>query len=190
MEPYVTETAYIPGYYGELKVIAYAPQHYFSRDVMPDRYCYYIVRSKEEEDLSDYFMDYLMPMYNALRRQGLLGDFDLMTVMPSSKMGKYSVTLAPLCKKFSAKAGTEFEFLLNRTRDLPSSGKGRLSLPERFKRVSGSLAMARALTQSERRILLIDDTKTTGCSCLEAAKVLREAGATEIIELCLGINRD
>jgi phosphoribosylpyrophosphate synthetase len=187
MEPYVSKVVYLPKYYDELRVNAYAPQYYVSLDVRPDEYCRDIIHSKRWVDLSDHFLQYVMPMYNALRKENKIGKFDIITIMPSSKVGQFSKTLEPMSKKLGKIIGTPSELLLRRTRDLPSCGINRLSLEERCARIKDSMEVTRRLGPNEKSILLLDDTTTSGCSCLEATKILKEAGAETVTLMCLGI---
>lgn len=41
---------------------------------------------------------------------------------------------------------------------------------------------------NNKKVLLIDDTKTTGMTILEAKKILLKKGVKEIVAVCLGIN--
>jgi ComF family protein len=49
---------------------------------------------------------------------------------------------------------------------------------ERFRNVRGAFRVRAGYHLDGRRVLLVDDILTTGATCSEAAKVLKQAGAT------------
>jgi predicted amidophosphoribosyltransferase len=53
---------------------------------------------------------------------------------------------------------------------------------ERFKNVRGAFRMSRRnpVQWKGARVLLVDDILTTGATCSEAARVLKEAGASSV----------
>jgi predicted amidophosphoribosyltransferase len=169
--------------------MVYAPQYYIKYRAGPDSYSHDIVLSKRYVDYSDHFLGYFENMYKGLKEDNVSVAFDLITVMPSSKKGYLSKTLSPLATKISEKTGVPVCQILERTRDVTSSGSNELSLPERFQKIKGSIAVIRNLKENEKRILVLDDTKASGCSILEAASLLKNAGAVEVVLWCLGINK-
>lgn len=58
--------------------------------------------------------------------------------------------------------------------------QGSLPRDERFRNVKKAFGMRRGCRCAGARVLLVDDIMTTGATCGEAAKVLRQAGAVEI----------
>jgi len=188
VEPYVKELAVYPNYYSDLRVWTFAPNHYYPSRIGGHPYSYQILLSKKDEDLSDYFLSYFFPMWNALKKEGLIGNFDLIAPLPSSVKGVYSKTLVPLGKKFGEKTGIPFDIVLDRTRELPTSRLLRLS--ERYERIKDSLRLTRNLKNTEKKVLILDDTRSSGVSCLEAAKILKDGGAEEVVLFCLGITEN
>jgi predicted amidophosphoribosyltransferase len=69
--------------------------------------------------------------------------------------------------------------LLARLRDTPSQTG--LSRRARRRNVRGAF---RALGPAPARVWLVDDVVTTGATLWEAARVLRRAGAREVVALC------
>ena len=53
--------------------------------------------------------------------------------------------------------------------------------------VAGAFAVRRRHNFTGRRICLVDDIKTTGATLNECAKVLKEAGASEVFALVLAV---
>jgi len=58
---------------------------------------------------------------------------------------------------------------------------------ERFQAVKDTLRLTD--NPKNKRIVLLDDTRTSGVSLLECAKVLFGAEAEDVIAVCLGINK-
>jgi ComF family protein len=67
--------------------------------------------------------------------------------------------------------------LARRRHTLP---QGRLAAPARFENVRGAFSFRRNYDCSGARVLLVDDILTTGATCGEAAKVLRQHGASRV----------
>jgi predicted amidophosphoribosyltransferase len=55
-----------------------------------------------------------------------------------------------------------------------------LPLSQRFRNVEGAFRVRRPEAVKGARVLLVDDVLTTGATCSEAAKVLKEAGAAAV----------
>ena len=182
---YVQELAYQPDYYEGLKVWAYAPSHYYKKSVKEDDYSFNILRSKSQ-DMSDYFYPRIKAMHDELKKEGKIGQFDLVVVIPKSEKGAFSPTLIGIGKKLATETGSVFELILERNHSLPKSRE--LDLKKRYERIYGSISLLRNLEKNEKAILLLDDTLTTGVSCLESATQLKAVGADNIILFCLGIN--
>nr|AGC72063.1 hypothetical protein [uncultured bacterium A1Q1_fos_291] len=50
-------------------------------------------------------------------------------------------------------------------------------MSQRYENQSGALAVTHPSSVRGKRILIVDDVLTTGATCAEAARVLRDAGA-------------
>lgn len=61
-----------------------------------------------------------------------------------------------------------------------------LSQPGRFRNVQGALAVSPGYKLDAPTLVIVDDVLTTGATCSEAARVLKRAGAVEVIVLVLG----
>jgi ComF family protein len=59
----------------------------------------------------------------------------------------------------------------------PTRSQTTLGRRDRKKNLRGTFALSRGATAANRRILLVDDIYTTGCTVEECARVLRRAGA-------------
>jgi len=67
--------------------------------------------------------------------------------------------------------------LIQRRKTLPQKN---LSPRERFQNVCGAFAVTRGRRLGGDRVMLVDDTLTTGATCSEAAKMLKQAGASQV----------
>lgn len=72
----------------------------------------------------------------------------------------------------------EVPLLIRRKRTEPQH---ELSRKDRFKNVRNAFAVRKGYDLSGARVLLIDDILTTGATASEAAKVLKKAGAKEVV---------
>jgi hypothetical protein len=99
-------------------------------------------------------------------------DFDVVTSVPSTK-GLDPHPLSTMLSRTIGQTGPRYRNLL-RTGDI---GEGRAFHPDRF-HISDNLA--------GRRVLLVDDTWTTGANAQSAAARLRLAGAERVAVIVLG----
>lgn len=174
----IEEIAWWPAYYGDLKVQVLAPKHYIPFRKGVDGYSANIVYSKKQ-DKSDYFLGEALEVFSHLPFKP-----DLIVIIPSSKPRKYSVTMLRLGKKISKKLGIKNKNIIKRvktTRRQTDCGNS----DERYSAVNGVFKVTEHLDRE--RIVIMDDTRTSGMTILECAKVLIKAGASEIAAICLGI---
>jgi ComF family protein len=68
--------------------------------------------------------------------------------------------------------------LLSRRYRLP---QGSLTPHRRRLNLRGTMSLRRGRKPSAARVLLVDDVLTTGATCSEAARVLRQAGVEEVV---------
>lgn len=61
------------------------------------------------------------------------------------------------------------------------------SILERSRNMDGAFSMRSGANVRNRRILLVDDVRTSGATALACARVLREAGAADVSLLCAAI---
>ena len=97
-----------------------------------------------------------------------------------AKMSEQGFNHSELLAKAAARwLGNEYAPLLVKTRETPAQH----SLPRerRLTNVAGAFAVAKPELIRARKIVLCDDTCTTGSTLREAVRVLQEAGAKEII---------
>lgn len=74
--------------------------------------------------------------------------------------------------------------LLRWRRD-PSAQVG-LSQPGRFRNMHGAMQVRRGYRLDAPRVLVVDDTMTTGATCSEAARALKRAGAAQVTAVVVG----
>ena len=83
-----------------------------------------------------------------------------------------------LAGQISARLSLPTRRLLRRTRHTqPQAG---LSAPQRRKNVRGAFRSRGGRRLDEARVLLVDDVLSTGATCSEAARALRESGAARV----------
>ncbi len=176
-----TETAKWPVYYPELEVEVFAPNFYFSMEQKRGEYSKHIVLSKKS-DFSDYFFEALKDVFKKLPIRP-----DTIVIIPSSKMGRFSPTVDELGRKLSNFFGITYRKIIKRIKEgkkLTSCS----SCDERYTEIAGSFKVLDKLYG--QNVVLLDDTRTTGMTILECAQELKKAGASEVVAVCLGINKN
>jgi predicted amidophosphoribosyltransferase len=167
-------------YYPKLQVQVFAPRFYYSKVQRKDEYSKQVVFGKNQ-DLSDYFFARIKKLFLKLPIKPTL-----IIVLPSSRMGKFSPTLLALAKNLSDAFGIENDNIIERIKE----GKKLTTCSnndERHEAIKDSFKVNRNI--EGKKVVLLDDTKTTGGTVLECAKELRAAGASEVVAVCLGINK-
>ncbi|MBI2144181.1 hypothetical protein HYU17_03460 [Candidatus Woesearchaeota archaeon] len=181
-EKIIDEASHQPEYYEELKIPTIAPAYYYAPGVKKDDYSYKIVLSKKN-DCSDYFYDRIKKIFDTYAGKTA----NLICVAPSSEVGKYSPTLLRLAERLSEYSGIENENIIARTVQ-----RGKMTslkiYKDRFDCVKGTISLNKQLKDTQKRIIVLDDVKVGGFTILECAKILKEAGATNFLAICLGIN--
>ncbi|MBI5880816.1 hypothetical protein HZB90_01665 [archaeon] len=180
----MVEKACWPNYYGALAVMVLSPEYYYKPGVKKDEYSGRIVESKRK-DLSNFFNNKIICLFDKKKKEYSLQSFNLITVIPGSKSSAISPTMCSIGNNLSKHSNIPFELILERTR---ASQWSERKAEQRFKDVSGSMKLTRRLRVEEKKILLLDDTRTTGMTVLECAKLLIESGAEEVLLICLGTN--
>lgn len=83
-----------------------------------------------------------------------------------------------LCKSLAHSAGANYAELLSRSRHVSSQvGKGK---SDRLANLQGVFQVNKTVQKLPDKIILIDDVMTTGATLEQCAKVLLEAGASEV----------
>lgn len=116
----------------------------------------------------------------------LSGEFDTVTWVPVSRrrLGRRGYDQAELLARGACRVwGVPPVRLLEKVRDNPAQS-GLAEGAERRENVKGVYRAAEAEAVRGRRVLLIDDICTTGATLRECARVLREAGAAEVVCAC------
>jgi len=125
-------------------------------------------------------------------KENLLGRFDLITWVPLSakRLKKRGYDQAMLLAMSAAlKLGDVAVELLIKHTDVPAqSGVG--SQEKRRANISGVYGVADDELIRDKRILLIDDIVTTGATLSECSKMLRLAGASEVVCCTLARTRE
>lgn len=81
--------------------------------------------------------------------------------------------------RISRRLGVPFEraMLVRHRKTQPQAD---LSPPKRFENVRGAFRLGRGYAIKDARVLLVDDIMTTGATCSEAARVLKQSGAAVV----------
>jgi predicted amidophosphoribosyltransferase len=182
----VEEYARNKEFYPDLWQKVYAPRWYYSKEVKNDNYSRIIFLDSKIEDKSDYFFPYLKKVVDKLYSQEMLDNFELLTIIPSHEVGKFSPTMDSLALKLSNYLNILYEQIISRIRNTRQQDDRFHSLKERYYSVKDSMLVKRELAESS--ILLLDDIKTTGTNILETKKLLWESGVKRVMCICLGIN--
>ena len=111
------------------------------------------------------------------------GRFDTLTWAPVSRRRRRSRGYDQselLCREIAKRLGLEPVRLLRKTRNPPAQST--MADPAgRRANVSGAYEPERAARLDGRRVLLIDDIVTTGATLAECSRVLRTAGALDVV---------
>ncbi len=150
--------------------------------LLQDTYSYKIVQSKHT-DLALFFYDYIKQIFNDCEGQNA----NLICVAPSSEVGQFSPTLLQIAEKLSTESGVLNENIIVKAIKKEKMTT-KIGYDSRFHAVDGTFAVTRRLKDNEKKILILDDTKVSGCTVLECAKMLIPYGAQKFISICLGIN--
>ncbi len=111
---------------------------------------------------------------------------DRITYVPRSRKAFKNIGVDPayeLARRISDKTGIVLEGYLSSAEKLYEQKE--LSTKERLKNVKGVFSMAENAPTPFGRIILVDDVMTTGATAGECAKVLKKAGANEVLGLFL-----
>jgi predicted amidophosphoribosyltransferase len=173
------EIAYWPEHYGDLEVPVFAPHFYYPLSKRKDEYSRKIVFGKKT-DLSDYFLDDMKKVFSKLPFKP-----DLLIIVPASKVRAFSPTIVGLGKKLSKIFDVPFRKSIRRVEERTKLTNC-ITQEERYASISGAFRVTRKL--KGERVVLIDDTRVSGVTLLECAKMLKKAGASEVTAVCLGIN--
>jgi competence protein ComFC len=93
-----------------------------------------------------------------------------------------SLILAKKLERHTAKVSTDL-VRIRRTKYQPAM----VSAAARARNVAGAFAVRRGHNFTGRKICLVDDIKTTGATLNECARVLKQAGASEVFALVLAV---
>ncbi len=125
---------------------------------------------------------------SALEGSGFFEGIDFFVPVPlhwSRRLSRgynQSLILARQLKHPSAKINTEL-VRIRRTRTQASM----VTAGQRQKNVAGAFAMRSGHRLKGSRVCLVDDIKTTGATLNECSRILKEAGASKVFALVLGV---
>jgi len=171
-------------FYPDLKIQAVTPRWYYKKAYHEkDEYSRKILLSKKGIDESEYFKSYVDKCIVAFDEEMGFSSVDLVTLIPNSD-GKYYKNITEIVKFVSSKLGKTSHPVFNRE---PGQRTGS-HREDRYKDLHGKFKIINPDKIKEKKILLIDDIRTSGISILECADILMKEGAKEVISLSLGTN--
>lgn len=168
--------------------LAYAPKWYYIIDVKLDTYSHRIVNSKRADE-SRFFLGPILNLLTLIEKFEckVISEYDLIEVMPGHESDSFSPTLSSLAGIISNTYGIDYSQTLQRIKSTrPDNGTRERTADKKFEYVTESLTINAKV--SGKKIILLDDVKTTGINILEAKKMFLEAGADSLLVVCLGIN--
>lgn len=166
-------------YYDDLEVPVFAPRLYYPLSIKKDEYSRKIVFGKRT-DLSNYFLEEVRIVFSKLPFRP-----DLLIIVPSSRIRMFSPTILGLGKKLSESFNIPFRKSIKRVKERTKLTDC-ATQEERYASVNGCFRVIRKL--KGEKIVLLDDTRVSGVTLLECAKILKKAGASDVVAVCLGIN--
>lgn len=176
------EIAKIQEEFGDLEVEVLSNKWYFAPCVKTDFYSKKILFSKKE-DKTYYFWDDVKVCFQEFDL-----NFDLICVVPQSKIDSYSLTPCRLAEKLSSEFSTPFENIIERIKEPQKKMTDCSSAAERLEAHKDTFNLRRLLSTSEKNILLLDDIKAHGETKLLCVRLLIDGGAEIVKAICLGIN--
>ena len=171
-------------FYPGLSIQAVTPRWYYKKAYHErDEYSRKILLSKKGIDESEYFKNYVEKCVTAFNEEMGFSSVDLVTLIPNSD-GKYYKNILEIVKFVSTKLGKTSQPVFSRE---PGQRTGS-HRGDRYKDLHGKFKIINQDQIKWKKILLIDDIRTSGISILECADILLNGGAKEIISLSLGTN--
>lgn len=113
----ISEEARYPKFYPNIHQLVYAPRWYYPQAVKKDEYSHKIFYYSKMRDNSTYFWKEFKVFIDKLKNNDLLNEIDLITIIPSSKIGKFSPTLEVLVVKVSEYLDVPFEKIIFRVKE-------------------------------------------------------------------------
>lgn len=169
-------------FYPGLNIRAVTPRWYYKKSYHErDEYSRKILQSKKGCDNSEYFKSYVEQCIIAFDKEMGFSSVDLVTLIPNSD-GKYYQNMTEIVKFVSSKLNKKSSQVFNRE---PGQRTGS-HRENRFKDLHGKFKLINGDQIEGKKILLIDDIRTSGLSILECASILLKYGAKEVISLSLG----
>lgn len=175
----VTSIAQDEEYYPGLIVKVISPAYYYEKKY-GDEYSLNIIESKKS-DVSSFFLKRVIKTIEKYRQD--LDNCEIITIIPTSKPKlRVSPTLNSIANHLSKHLDIPYEQIIKKIVFRISSGRTR---KDRFNAVNGTMLVKGASVKG-KKVLLLDDLRTSGMSILEATKILKNAGVENVVCLCLG----
>ena len=172
--------------YPGIKIKSVTPKYYYHKKYHEENeYSKKILDTKiTNKDESVYFIPFVDDCLDKFEDDLHFSSVDLISIIPNS-VNKYYPNIIKIAKHVEKKLKKPSRSLFNRINSSKSVSRARLS---RYKYLSGNFPICKGVDVDGKRVLLIDDIRTSGITALECAKVLLESGAKEVILFALGTN--
>ncbi len=182
MRCYWLRVASSPGYNSKAQIFALG--HYKRADEGEDEF--------SKQALHFYLYGYFEPFFfeefkDLIERYFIAAEpkFDYMTLYPTRKQNGFNVHMDGLLKKLSASTGVHYSQILTRNKDIESNHDLK-TFEERKKNIVDSIDILEDV--KGKRILVVDNTATTGISLIDVTNQLLAKGANTVVCLCLALS--
>ncbi|MFW5982936.1 MAG: ComF family protein [bacterium] len=182
MEQFILRVAISPEY--NYKLLIFGLGHYISKNEGEDQFSKDLIYFYKYGNKEDYFRKKLNDLIN-LRLMGDSIKFDLITLYPTRHKGCYNENMDELVQNLSSDFAIPYKKILRRNRDIKPSHKIS-TFAERVENIKNSVDVTEKI--DGKNIILVDNISTTGISLIDAANLLFEKGAKEVVGLCLGLS--
>ena len=182
MRCYLLRVASSPGYNSKVHIFAF--DHYKKTDSGNDEF------SKQANHfyLYGYFESFFFEKFKDLIERYFMNAkprFDYMALYPTGKQNNFNPHMDNLLKKVAAATGMPYKEILRRNKDIEPNHSLK-TFEERKTNIIGSIDILEDV--QGKRILVVDNTSTTGISLIDVTNQVLAKGATAVVCLCLSLS--
>lgn len=177
----VMSTTQHTGYYPNLKTPVISATYYYEKHY-GEEYSLKIIEAKKRVNLFDYFWPKFFEMVKDYEGELKLREFSIITAVPTTKPYlPITPTLFSLAERLSQHLNVPYEQVVKRIEFRKSFGR---SLKDRYDANKDTMVI-HCKSIAGKKVILVDDCRSSGMTILECTKILKAAGAEEVICLCL-----
>jgi hypothetical protein len=157
--------------------------HYKSKGLGEDDFSKKLIYFYKYGNEPDFFLEKLIDLFN-LRFKGDTIQFDCIAVYPTRKKDTINPHMKALAENLSKSVGIPYKQIIRRNKDIKPNHELK-TFEERAENVKGSIDITEDV--AGKNIIILDNTTTTGISLIDAANLLLEKGARNVVCICLGL---